>query len=124
MSGAVPPEVVIVVLYVVPTTPDGGLPVIAGSGLTVMLTVFPFCVPATVAWRVNFICPVSPGGAVYVMGSPEVLESVPHAVPEQEPPLRLHVKGRLPATVALTRMLCPASSVIDDAESAVIPAAG
>jgi hypothetical protein len=63
-SGAVPPAAVNVVVYGVPTVPTGGVPVIVGSGLTVMLTVLEFFVPVTPAVKVNCNCEVIFEGAV------------------------------------------------------------
>src|SRR5271168_3930939 len=64
VRGAVPPVAFSVVVYGVPTVPEGGVPKIAGSGFTVMLTTLELAVPSIAAVTVNFICEVIPAGAV------------------------------------------------------------
>ena len=63
-SGVVPPEAAKVVVYGTPTTPAGGVPVITGSGLTVMVTLLLTLVPGSVAVSTTFMGAVSPAGAV------------------------------------------------------------
>ncbi len=60
----VPPDVVNVALYAIPTVPLGVAPLITGAGFTVIATVLALCVPLIAACSVTVMDAVSGAGAV------------------------------------------------------------
>jgi hypothetical protein len=100
-SGEVPGVATNVVMYAAPTVPIGGVPLIIGSGLTMMLDVLEFEVPDTAPVSVSFSWLVRPGGAVYVTESPVAFENVPQVLPLQVEPASDHVTTGFDVTRAV-----------------------
>lgn len=92
-----------------------------GAGLTVMLTVLAFVVPATEAVSVVVSWVVMPVGAVYMTEAPVGPERLPHALEVHAAPESDQDTVEPPETVELTINVCPASRVTEEADRLVIP---
>lgn len=119
VTGAVPPELVTIVLYTAPTIPAGGVADNVRVGFTVRLTVLLLLVPGSIAVRVTWIGVLTVEGAVYVIVSPGDPEMVPQLDPEQLLPLTVHEGTADDLAVMLAAW--PASRMITEAESVPIP---